>query len=364
MTCSLPNVLHLIPALFGHNGVHGGAERYAFELARHMAKVVPTTLVAFADRSDLFTTPEGLRVQVLGPAWKVRGQQFNPLHIGLVRAVAESNVIHAHQTNILASECAALLGRLFGRKIFTSDLGGGGWCLGARANTSSWFHGHLHISEYSRRLAGRENDSRHRVILGGVDTDKYSPSAEVVREPLVVFVGRLLPHKGVEVLVQALPPGLTLELIGRPYSDAYLARLRELAVGKRVHFRMDCDDKELVRAYRRAACVVLPSVYRDYYGNETKVPELLGQTPLEAMACGTLAIVTNVASLPEVVVDGETGFIVPPNDPVALRNKLEWIRDHPRETLSMGNAGREWVLDRFTWSAVVKRCMEAYSSKH
>jgi glycosyltransferase involved in cell wall biosynthesis len=82
------------------------------------------------------------------------------------------------------------------------------------------------------------------------------------------------------------------------------------------------------------------------------------------MACGAPAIVTNVASLPEVVVDGETGFIVPPNDPVALRTKLEWIRDHPRETRSMGNAGREWVLKRFTWSAVVMRCMEAYFSKH
>jgi glycosyltransferase involved in cell wall biosynthesis len=125
---------------------------------------------------------------------------------------------------------------------------------------------------------------------------------------------------------------------------------------------MDCDDKELVRAYRRAACVVLPSVYRDCYGNETKVPELLGQTPLEAMACGAPAIVTNVASLPEVVVDGETGFIVPPNDPVALRTKLEWIRDHPRESRAMGNAGREWVLKQFTWSAVVQHCLNAYKT--
>jgi glycosyltransferase involved in cell wall biosynthesis len=358
----LARILHLVPALFGQNGVHGGGERFAFELARHMACVVPTKLVTFGKTPQRFSTVEGLKVEVLAPAWKVRDQEFNPLHIGLVRAVAESNIIHTHQTNILASECAALLGRMFGRKVFTSDLGGGGWCLGARANTSSWFHGHLHISEYSRRLACRENDSRHRVILGGVDTDKYSPSSEVIREPLVVFVGRLLPHKGVDVLVQDLPPGLTLELIGRPYSDAYLARLRELAVGKRVLFRMDCDDKELVRAYRRAACVVLPSVYRDCYGNETKVPELLGQTPLEAMACGAPAIVTNVASLPEVVVDGETGFIVPPNDPVALRTKLEWIRDHPRESRAMGNAGREWVLKQFTWSAVVQHCLNAYKT--
>ena len=55
------------------------------------------------------------------------------------------------------------------------------------------------------------------------------------------------------------------------------------------------------------------------YGHESKVPELLGQTLLEGMACGALAICTAVASMPEVVTDGETGFVVPPNDPAAMR---------------------------------------------
>jgi glycosyltransferase involved in cell wall biosynthesis len=245
--------------------------------------------------------------------------------------------------------------------VFTSDLGGGGWSLGSRLHTADWFHGHLHISEYSRTLADRAGDPRHRVILGGVDTDTFSPSSEVPREPLVVYVGRLMPHKGIDDLILALPPGLTLELVGRPYHEPYSVRLKELAAGKRVVFRPECDDAEVVRAYRRAACVVLPSVYRDFYGNESKVPELLGQTPLEGMACGAAAIVTNVASLPEVVADGVTGFVVPPNDPPALRAKLEWLRDHPAEAGRMGEAGRRWVTERFTWPAVVRRCLAAYS---
>jgi glycosyltransferase involved in cell wall biosynthesis len=262
---------------------------------------------------------------------------------------------------VLASEVAAMLGRLSGRRVFASDLGGGGWCLGARLRTAGWFHGHLHISEYSRTLAGGATDPRHRVILGGVDTEKFSPAPDVPREPLVVFVGRLLPHKGVDVLVEALPPGMTLELIGRPYSELYHARLRELAAGKGVVFRTDCDDSEVVRAYRRATCVVLPSVYRDCYGNESRVPELLGQTPLEGMACGAAGIVTDVASLPEVVADGETGFVVPPNDPAALRAKLEWLRDNAADARAMGDAGRRWVLERFTWPTVVRRCLAAYA---
>ncbi len=355
-------VTHITPALFGRGGVYGGGERYAFELARHMAREVPTSLVACGDRAERFTTPDGLRVRVLGPAWAVRGQKSNPLHPGLVLAVASADVIHCHQTHTLASEIAALLGRLSGRRAFTSDLGGGGWCLGARVKSADWFHGHLHISEYSRALAGG-TPPRHRVILGGVDADLFSPSAAVPREPLVVYVGRLMPHKGVDVLIDALPEGLSLELIGRPYAAPYHARLRELAAGKRVLFRPDCDDAEVVRAYRRAVCVVLPSVYRDCFGNESRVPELLGQTPLEGMACGAAAVVTDVASLPEVVADGDTGFVVPPNDPAALRTKLEWLRDHAEPARRMGEAGRRRVLELFSWAAVVRRCLAAYAGE-
>ena len=71
---------------------------------------------------------------------------------------------------------------------------------------------------------------------------------------------------------------------------------------------------------------------------------------------------TTVASLPEVVADGETGFVVPPNDPAALRTKLEWIRDHPAAARELGAAGRRRVLARFTWPVVVTKCLEAYAA--
>jgi len=355
-------VVHLTPALFGDAGVFGGAERYSFELARHMARVVPTTLVTFGDRPRRFSTPEGLRVCVLGPAWHVRGQRFNPFHTGLVRVVAGAAVIHCHQPHTLAAEIAALLARGFGRRVVASDLGGGGWGLSSRFDTDAWFHAHLHISEYSRSVAGHGGRPRAAVIYGGVDIDLFTPDPEVPREPLVVFVGRLLPHKGVNDLIDALPEGLTLELIGRPYDERFGADLRRRARGKRVVFRHDCDDASLIHAYRRATCVVLPSVYRDCYGNESRVPELLGQTLIEGMACAAPAICTAVASMPEVVVDGVTGFVVPPNDPTTLRSRLGWLRDHPEQVRQMGEAGRRRVLERFTWSAVVARCLKAYSA--
>ena len=96
------------------------------------------------------------------------------------------------------------------------------------------------------------------------------------------------------------------------------------------------------------------------YGDESRVPELLGQTLLEGMSCGITAICTNVASMPEIVTDGITGFIVPPNAPDKLREKLVWLRDHPLEAQSMGTAARQVILERFTWPVVVQRCLDIY----
>ncbi|MDY3552145.1 glycosyltransferase family 4 protein [Gemmata sp. JC717] len=357
-----PRVTHITPALFGEQGVFGGAERYSLELARSMAKVVPTSLVAFGDVPKRFTTSEGLKVRVLGPAWRVRGQAFNRLHPGIVRAVAGADVVHCHQPRMLASEMCALLARATGRRAFASDLGAGGWSFSSRLNTDGWFHGHLHISEYSRQVAGHAKRAGAGVIYGGVDTELFAPDPNVRREPLVVFVGRLMPHKGVDVLIDALPAGMNLELIGRPYHERFFADLKRLAAGKRVTFRPDCTDFDIVRAYRRAACVVLPSLYRDRYGNESKVPELLGQTLIEGMACGAPGICTAVASLPEVVADGRTGFVVPPNDAAALREKLRFLRDNESAVCELGAAGRARVLEHFTWSTTVTRCLEAYAS--
>ncbi len=109
-------------------------------------------------------------------------------------------------------------------------------------------------------------------------------------------------------------------------------------------------------------CVVLPSVYRTSYGDETRVPELLGQTLLEGMACGATAVCTDVASMPEVVEDGVNGFVVPPNDPAALREKLVWLRDNPERAAEMGRAARRSVTERFNWPAVVRRCLEIYAA--
>jgi glycosyltransferase involved in cell wall biosynthesis len=95
-------------------------------------------------------------------------------------------------------------------------------------------------------------------------------------------------------------------------------------------------------------------------GRTTRVPELLGQTLLEAMACGRPTICTEVASLPELVVHRETGYVVPPGTPAALGSAVAALRANPEEAGRLGANGRTRVLDRFRWDSVVDRCLSAY----
>ena len=356
-----PRVLHIVPALFNKDdGVVGGAERYVLELARHMAEEAPTRLVSFGEKERCDMVGR-LAIRVIGNPWYVRGQRDNPMALSLFAELRNADIVHCHQQHILSSSLAALACRLSRRPVFVTELGGGGWDVSAYISTDRWYRGHLHISEYSRQIHQQEKSPWSYVISGGVDAEKFSPDKSVRREQTVLFVGRLLPHKGIDDLIKALPERMTLKIIGQPFDQIYLEDLRRLAEGKRITFIHDCDDRELVNAYRQALCVVLPSVYQNMYGGETKVPELLGQTLLEAMACATPVVCTNIASLPEIVEDGRTGFIIPPHDPSALRQKLIWLRDHPEDAETMGQRARSRVIENFSWPMVVRRCLEIYA---
>ncbi len=355
-------MIHTVPALFSSTGggILGGAERYALELARHMADRTPTTLLSFGD-SDRTETMGNLKIRIFGNPVHVRGLASNPFSTRALFALRNADVIHCHQRHIVMSSLAAALARTTARKVFVSDLGGGGWDISRYISTEKWFHGHLHISRYSRTVSKQGENKRAHVIMGGVATERFSPDPTVPRKGNVLFVGRILPHKGVNYLVESLPEGMRLDIVGQPYHPEFFQEIQRLAQGKDVVFHHNSTDEQLVAAYRSALCIVLPSVYKTFYGDHTLIPELLGQTLLEGMACGTPAICTDVASMPEIVENGVTGFVVPPNSPQALREKLVFLRDNPDQVRSMGIASRERVLSHFTWPVVVEKCLKIYA---
>jgi glycosyltransferase involved in cell wall biosynthesis len=353
-------VVHLIPSLFSREaGVLGGAERYAFELARAMSKRVETCLLSFGPERKSYRE-ELLEIQVFPHPWHVRGQENNPVSFRAIAETTRADVVHVHQRHVLIASLTALIGRLRRAPVFVTDLGGGGWDLSSYVNTDGLFAGHLHISEYSRTVAGHGGLSTARVILGGVDVNKFRPGPGGHG---VLFVGRLLPHKGVDVLLRALPNRVQLRVAGTSLSTPYRRLLGQLAEGKRVEFMEAVGDHELTRLYAEADVIVLPSVYRDCYGAATRVPELLGQTLLEGMAAGLPAICTNVASMPEVVLDEVTGLVVPPNDPPALERALMRLMDKPELRSALGQAGRRRVETVFSWEQTVNRCLAAYEGR-
>jgi glycosyltransferase involved in cell wall biosynthesis len=182
----------------------------------------------------------------------------------------------------------------------------------------------------------------------------------------VLFVGRLTPHKGVDRLIAALPPGARLQVAGstghdpQPPERDYPWLLRQLAADRDIEFLGPVSDALLPALYRQAAVLALPSVHRTCYGREIRVSELLGLVVLEAMASGTPVVCSRLGGLVEVVQHGVTGFLVEPGDVAELRERLAELLQNPILARRMGRNARELVLARFTWRACAERCLAAY----
>lgn len=352
-------VLLTSPALFGEQGVYGGGERYAMALARAVAPVAGAATLYAAGARDAEWTDGSLRVVLRRPWGRVRGQAGNPLPRGLWSRVAEADVVHCFQQHIVMTSAAAALARLRGIPAFATDLGGGGWDISGYMDTSDWFAGLLHLSHYAAHLARRDDDPRDAVLYGGV-WDADAATAPQDSDGSVLFVGRLYPHKGPDVLLEAARPEWPVVICGRPYDARYSADLRALAAGKCVRFEPSVDDSQLDALYRRAAVVVVPSCGTDRYGRTTAVPELLGLVALEAMVRGLPVVASREASLPELVDDGVTGILVPPRDTAALRAAVDGLLASPERRAALGAAARRRALDRFSWSRAARVAAAAY----
>lgn len=353
----------MVPALYGEEGVYGGAERYVFELARAMAERTPTTLVAFG-RHPRRRREANLEVHVLRNLLPIRRFVFDPVSVSLLGELRRADVVHYHQSTTMMATVALAYAHAAGKPIVSTPLGGSGYGLHRLVDVSAHYDAHLHISEFSRRAFGHEGRPNAHVVHGGIDVAKYAPSPDVPFEARrgVLFVGRLLPHKGVNYLVEGCPPDLPLAIVGRRWRHAqrFYELLHELARGKDVSFHEDYDDARTVDAYQRALAIVLPSVHETVFGEHYDIPELLGQTLLEGMAAGAVGIATGICSMPEIVEDGVSGFLVPPNDARALGERLGWLKDHRDDAQRMGFAARRRVLETYVWPKVVDACLAAY----
>lgn len=177
--------------------------------------------------------------------------------------------------------------------------------------------------------------------------------------PVVLFVGRLVARKGVDRLLEALARiadrAWRLEVVGfGPERDPLERRAERLGLSGRVAFLGRVSSAELVAAYRRAGCFVLPATL-----DERADTEGLGVVLLEAMAHGVPVVATRRGGIVDVVDDGRTGLLVE-DDPRALAAGIAAVLDDPARGRAMGEAGRERVRERFGWDSIVGRLEAVY----
>jgi starch synthase len=214
------------------------------------------------------------------------------------------------------------------------------------------------------------------VVGNGVDAQAYRPveSPDVVRSvgvdpdrPYVLFVGRITRQKGLLHLLAAaeqLPPEAGLVLCAgaadTPVERAQVAdAVAELQTRRSgvVWIETMLPREQLVPLITGATVFVVPSVY-----------EPLGIVNLEAAACGTAVVASDVGGIPEVVDDGRTGLLVhyDPDDPqefaAGLAAGMAELLADPARARAMGEAGRERVLAEFGWPAIAAQTMQVYGT--
>ena len=187
------------------------------------------------------------------------------------------------------------------------------------------------LADAARELGARDV----RVIPSAVELPERV--GEPAEPPEVLFVGRLSPEKGILELVQAVD-GATLTVAG----DGPLRAQVPGALGFVPHHALG-------PLYERAAVVAVPS-HREGFGVACA----------EAMAHARPVVASAVGGLLDLVVDGETGLLVPPRDVAALRSALERLLGDPVLRRRLGEAGRTRVRERFSWPAVTDATIAAY----
>jgi D-inositol-3-phosphate glycosyltransferase len=226
------------------------------------------------------------------------------------------------------------------------------------------------------RFLYKANQSKLVVIPPGVDVSHFYPIPSdeakmyVGLKPddrMILFVGRIEPLKGVDTLIQAMScvqmkqdKPVHLAIIGGDPAaspqemSAEMARLQklcdDLAVGQTVVFLGKRDQDRLPYYYSAAELLVMPSHYESF-----------GMVALEAMACGTPVIASEVGGLAYLVRDGETGFTIPDQEPEALCEKISWLLSDRDLHATMSERAVEYAQD-YAWEKVASQIVEVYQS--
>lgn len=378
--------------------IYGGAGVHVAELVRALRARddLETRVHAFgAPREEALTTAHADPAELAGANAALRTLGVD---LGMAAATAGADLVHSHTWYAnFAGHLAALLHdvphvvtahSLEPLRPWKAEQLGGGY------RVSSWVErtAYLAAARVVAVSAAMRDDvlasypevdpARVDVVHNGIDTELWrpTPDADRVRElgvdpdrPSVVFVGRITRQKGLPLFLRAaaaLPPDVQLVLCaGAPDTPEIEAEVRglveQLAATRSgvVWIAEMLPRRDVVALLTGATVFACPSVY-----------EPLGIVNLEAMACETAVVATATGGIPEVVVHGDTGLLVPieqaddgtgtPLDPdryvADFAAALTEVVTDPDRAAAMGRAGRARAVESFGWAAIAERTLEVY----
>ncbi|WP_295789898.1 glycogen synthase [uncultured Microbacterium sp.] len=378
--------------------IYGGAGVHATELVAALrAAGTEVQVRAFgADRDAPDTTSYGVPAELAGANGAI---QTLGTDLEIVSDVAGADVVHSHTWYAnFAGHLASLLHgiphivtahSLEPLRPWKAEQLGGGYAVSSFIEKTAYEGAAavVAVSEGMRQDILRSYPSLDpdavRVIYNGIDTASWHPVVDDdflasvgidPERPSIVFVGRITRQKGLPYLLRAaeqLPPEVQLVLCaGAPDTPQIMAEVQELVRGLQatrdgvVWIERLLPREELCTILTAATTFVCPSVY-----------EPLGIVNLEAMACGAAVVGTATGGIPEVVVDGVTGRLVPieqvqdgtgtPVDPDRFVDDLarvltEVVTDADRAR-AYGEAGRQRAVDDFSWAAIAEQTAALYA---
>jgi rhamnosyl/mannosyltransferase len=287
--------------------------------------------------------------------WKIAAASDTLVHLHLPNPwAARAYLMSNHQGKLIITHHADTLGRPILRKLVDPTVRR----VMARAaaiivTSDSYMKSSKELAEFS--------DKCHVVPLG-IDLETFGrnnlPELRAIQEKygpaLLLAVGRLVPYKGFEVLLQAMT-GLdaTLILIGSgPLQKSLEKMIDTLGLQAKVHLLGQVND--IVPYYKAARMLVMPSINR---------AEAFGLVQIEAMAAGTPVVNTQIASgVPEVSVHGITGITVPPGNPQALTQAIRLLLNNPETRESYGQAAALRARERFSAQGMAASTLGVYES--
>jgi glycosyltransferase involved in cell wall biosynthesis len=184
--------------------------------------------------------------------------------------------------------------------------------------------------------------------------DAQPLSREIHKHQRILFVGRIVPDKGLSWLLKALKlsnPRIQLDIAGEGWAQPQMQKLVEqLRLSDRITWHGWCSGQKLDALYHQCFCVIFPSVW----------PEPAGLITLEAYAHYRPVIASAVGGIPEHLRHGETGILVPANDIKQLSSAINELSTNYQKSRQIGEQGHAWFLEEFTLEVHVERLQKIY----